>query len=146
MTRLAHSDIAMWQPIFAGNSEAISALVEKLVKSINQLKDKQFSSEAVLSLMSAGALGAAKVPGKHGGISRNYGSLSVVIPDRAGELARLFNDCSTAKINIEDLRIEHSPGQETGLISLYVKPDDLSTLDNYLSTLGWHVTVLSKGN
>lgn len=146
MTRLAHSDIAMWQPIFAGNSEAISALVEKLIKSINQLKDKQFSSEAVLSLMSAGALGAAKVPGKHGGISRNYGSLSVVIPDRAGELARLFNDCAAAKINIEDLRIEHSPGQETGLISLYVKPDDLSTLDNYLSTLGWHATVLSKGN
>ena len=146
MTRLANSDIAMWQPIFAGNSEMITPLLESIIKSINELKDKEFNSESVLSFMEAGVRGAGKVPGKHGGVPRNYGALSVVIPDEPGQLARLFNHCAEAKINIEDLRIEHSPGQETGLISLFVNPGDLSTLNNHLSTLGWHSTIMPKNH
>lgn len=146
MTRLAASDVAMWQPILEGNQEALIPVLEQVVKSINTLINKKFDKESVLSFMEQGAFGASKVPGKHGGIPRNYGSLSVVIPDQAGALASLFNHCAAAKINIEDLRIEHSPGQETGLISLFVQPDDLSTLNNYLSTLGWHSTILNKGN
>jgi prephenate dehydrogenase len=146
MTRLAASDVAMWQPILEGNQEALIPVLERIVKSINTLINKKFDKESVLSFMEQGASGASKVPGKHGGIPRNYGSLSVVIPDQAGALAKLFNHCAEAKINIEDLRIEHSPGQETGLISLYVQPADLSILNSYLSTLGWHSTILSKGN
>lgn len=146
MTRLAVSDIAMWQPILEGNQAALIPVLEDIVKSINTLINKKFDKESVLSFMEQGAIGARKVPGKHGGIPRNYGSLSVVIPDQAGALARLFKHCAEVEINIEDLRIEHSPGQETGLISLYVQPRDLSTLNNYLSTQGWHSTILNKGN
>ena len=145
MTRLAHSDGAMWAPIFEGNREALLPLLTQIIKSINGLADKNFNQESVLSFMKQGLEGASKVPGKHGGVPRNYGSLSVVISDRAGQLASLFNHCADAKINIEDLRIEHSPGQEQGLISLFVKPGDLSTLNDYLSTLGWHSTITSKG-
>ncbi len=146
MTRLASSDPAMWQPIFEANQNELTLLLSKVNESINQLVNQHFNRDAVLSFMTQGARGAARVPGKHGGVPRNYGTLSVVIPDAPGALARLFNHCADAKINIEDLRIEHSPGQETGLISLSVKPGDLSTLNNYLSTQGWHSTVLNKGN
>lgn len=144
MTRLANSDVDMWAPILESNQEALIPLLDQVIKSINDLKDKNFSRDAVSSFMALGVAGAAKIPGKHGGSPRNYGSLSVVIPDEAGQLAALFNHCAEAKINIEDLRIEHSPGQETGLINLYVNPDDLSTLQGYLSTLGWHCTITSK--
>lgn len=146
MTRLAHSDSSVWLPIVEGNREEILPLLEEINESINKLINNELNRKAVLSFMEAGSVGAAKVPGKHGGIPRNYGSLSVVIPDEPGQLARLFNHCAEAQINIEDIRIEHSPGQETGLISLYVQPVDLSTLNDYLSTRGWHSTVLSKGN
>lgn len=146
MTRLAHSNPVMWGPIVEGNQRELEPLFDEIVKSINVLKDKSFNREATISLMSQGANGAAQVPGKHGGISRNYGAINVVIPDRAGQLAALFNHCADGGINIEDLRIEHSPGQETGLITLYVQPDDLSTLNNHLSILGWDVTILEKGN
>ena len=145
MTRLAHSDGGMWAPIFEGNHEALEPLVEQLVKSINELKNKAFKRDAILSFMAAGIAGASKIPGKHGGNPRNYGSLSVVISDQPGQLAKLFNHCADGKFNIEDLRIEHSPGQETGLISLYVQPGDLSTLNDYLSIRGWHTTIISKG-
>lgn len=146
MSRLAHSEAAMWQPILEGNRNEIIPLLHEVVESINRLIDNNLNKETVLSFMEAGANGASKVPGKHGGIPRNYGSLSVVIPDAPGQLALLFNHCAEAKINIEDLRIEHSPGQETGLISLYVQPGDLSTLNGYLSTRGWQVTILQKGH
>ena len=145
MTRLANSDPKMWQPILEGNRETLTLLLEEIIKSINALKVKSFDLQSVTSFMNQGALGAGRVPGKHGGISRNYGAITVVIPDKAGSLARLFNHCAEAQINIEDLRIEHSPGQLTGLISLYVRPDDLSTLNTYLSTQGWHVTITSNG-
>ena len=145
MTRLAHSDHTMWEPIFEGNAVALEPLVDVLIKSINDLKDKHFSRDVVNSLMRKGETGARLVPGKHGGKPRAYGALSVVIPDRPGQLGLLFNHCSEAQINIEDLRIEHSPGQETGLITLFVNPGDLSTLNSYLSTLGWHVTITEEG-
>lgn len=146
MTRLASSDPTMWQPIFEANQSELLSLLTKINESINKLVNQNFNQDAVLSFMTQGAKGAARVPGKHGGVPRNYGTLSVVIPDAPGALARLFNHCADAKINIEDLRIEHSPGQETGLISLSVKPSDLSTLNDYLSTQGWHSTVIVKSN
>lgn len=145
MTRLAHSEASMWAPILEGNQDEVLPLLDEIVKSINVLKDKKFNRESILALMNRGLEGASLVPGKHGGVPRNYGVLSVVIPDRAGQLAALFNHCADGEINIEDLRIEHSPGQETGLITLYVNPGDLSTLNNHLSILGWNVTELSKG-
>jgi len=145
MTRLAHSDAQMWASIIEGNRRELLPLLDGIIKSINLLKDKNFNLESVLSLMKRGAEGASQVPGKHGGVPRNYGALGVVISDRAGQLAALFNHCAEGEINIEDLRIEHSPGQETGLVTLFVQPGDLSTLNNHLSTLGWHSTILSKG-
>lgn len=145
MTRLAHSDAQMWASIIEGNRSELVPLLDGIIKSINLLKDKNFNQESVLSLMKRGAEGASQVPGKHGGVPRNYGALGVVINDRAGQLAALFNHCADGEINIEDLRIEHSPGQETGLVTLFVQPGDLSTLNNHLSTLGWHSTILSKG-
>ena len=36
--------------------------------------------------------GKAKIPGKHGAKAREYSFLPIVIDDKAGELARIFND------------------------------------------------------
>jgi prephenate dehydrogenase len=145
MTRLAHSEAQMWASILEGNRAELMPLLDGIIKSINRLKDKNFNQESIMSLMKLGAEGAAKVPGKHGGVPRNYGAVGVVISDRAGQLGTLFTHCAEGNINIEDLRIEHSPGQETGLVTLYIKPGDLSTLNNHLSTLGWNCTILSNG-
>jgi prephenate dehydrogenase len=140
MTRLAHSDPDVWISILSANAAALGPHLQRIVKSINLLIDNNFDQQSVLEFMERGRSGVQRIPGKHGGIPRNYSSLNVVIPDRAGQLAALFNHCADVKINIEDLRIEHSPGQETGLITLYVQTGDLSTLEDHLSTLGWQCT------
>jgi prephenate dehydrogenase len=63
----------------------------------------------------------------------------VVLADRPGELARLFADAGDAGVNIEDVRIEHSPGQAVGLVELSVAPAVATRLVEALVALGWVV-------
>ena len=60
------------------------------------------------------------IPGKHGGPSRAETTVFVAVPDHPGELARLLADAGEIGVNIEDLRIDHDPGREYGLVELTV--------------------------
>jgi prephenate dehydrogenase len=62
-----------------------------------------------------------------------------VIVDKPGQLASLFEECSKANVNIEDLSIEHSPGQFTGLITLALSASDAQKLESHLKGAGWNV-------
>jgi len=42
-------------------------------------------------------------------------------------------------VNIEDLSIEHSPGQETGLITLSLSAQDCEKLSEHLISKGFRV-------
>jgi prephenate dehydrogenase len=89
--------------------------------------------------LAKGRDGKAKIPGKHGAKAREYSFLPIVIDDKAGELARIFNECAKVSVNIEDLSIEHSPGQETGLITLALSSADCAKLSEHLEKLGFKV-------
>jgi prephenate dehydrogenase len=65
--------------------------------------------------------------------------LPIVIEDQPGQLAKIFDECSKIKVNIEDLSIEHSPGQQTGLITLALNEIDAGRLSNHLQSAGWNV-------
>ena len=65
--------------------------------------------------------------------------VQVVIPDRPGELARLFDAAGAAGINIEDITIEHSPGLPVGVAELWVRPDESGRLSDVLAASGWPV-------
>jgi prephenate dehydrogenase len=91
------------------------------------------------ALLEAGREGAAKIPGKQGGPAPDYVVVQVVIGDRPGELARLFAAAGLAGINIEDVRIEHSPGLPVGVAELSVRPDAAAPLSAALSASGWPV-------
>jgi prephenate dehydrogenase len=86
-----------------------------------------------------GNAGRARLPGKHGGRSTPYAVVPVVLADRPGELARLVVDVGAAGVNIEDIRIEHSPGQPVGLVELAVAPGAEAGLAVALESLGWVV-------
>jgi prephenate dehydrogenase len=63
----------------------------------------------------------------------------VVIGDRPGELARLFQAAGDAGINIEDVGIEHSPGLPAGVAELAVRPEEAERLVAALGAGGWPV-------
>ena len=63
--------------------------------------------------------------------------MQVVIADRPGELARLFGAAGDAGVNVEDVRIEHSPGHPTGVAEISVRPDQTAVLLDALTAGGW---------
>jgi prephenate dehydrogenase len=138
-TRIAGSDPKLWREIIAANSESIKPLLKNFSQDLTEFMDVIGDERAVEKMISEGQRGRSAIPGKHGGKVREYAYLPIVIEDKPGQLAAIFNECSRANVNIEDLSIEHSPGQETGLITLAISPSDSEKLSDHLSKAGWSV-------
>lgn len=139
MTRIAASDPVLWQEIIASNYAQILPLLVNLQNDLGSLINSINDPEQIGTLISQGNSGRALIPGKHGGKAREYTQLPVVIEDKPGQLAALFEECAQAKVNIEDLTIEHSPGQFTGLITLALSANDADVLQKHLEKSGWNV-------
>lgn len=139
MTRIAAGDTALWTQILAANAgpvaEVIDAVAADLAQAARLLSDGEAAK--VAALLDAGRSGVRRIPGKHGGPGRDFAVVQVVIRDRPGELARLFNVAGAAGVNIEDIRIEHSPGLPVGVAELSVRPAAASALQEALSAGGW---------
>jgi prephenate dehydrogenase len=90
-----------------------------------------------VDVLERGRAGAARIPGKRGGEARAFAVVQVVISDTPGELARLFSVAGEAEVNVEDVRIEHSPGHPTGVIEISVRPDQAATLLAAVTAGGW---------
>ena len=138
-TRIADSDPALWAQILAGNSVALKPLLISLQNDLSQAIDSLDDPGAMAQLISDGQRGRAMIPGKHGGQARNYTYLDIVIDDKPGQLAAIIEACASAKVNIEDLAIEHTPGQQTGLITLAFSPEDSAIVAAHLEKEGWKV-------
>jgi len=138
-TRIAASDPALWKEIIASNASEIRPLLMNLQNDLASLIASLGEPEKVESFIAAGNVGRSLIPGKHGGKARDYSMLPVVIEDKPGQLAALFEECAKAKVNVEDLTIEHSPGQFTGLITLALSANDADVLQKHLAKSGWNV-------
>lgn len=138
-TRIAASDPALWKEIIAANSSAITPLLKSLANDLNSLISNIERESFIAGVITDGQIGRALIPGKHGGKARGYTHLPIVIEDKPGQLAAIFDECAKVSVNIEDLAIEHSPGQETGLITLAVSHADAITLRAHLESEGWDV-------
>ena len=138
-TRIAASSPKLWSEILSSNAEALKPLLMLLQKDLAALIENLDDSKFLISFMEGGNQGRARIPGKHGGASRSYTYLPVVIDDKPGQLAALFEECARASVNVEDLSIEHSPEQFTGLITLALSKDDAVKLFSHLEGNGWKV-------
>jgi len=138
-TRIAASSPALWDEILSSNSSELLPLLINLHSDLGAFIERLGASASVSDLIERGNQGRSKIPGKHGGAAREYALLPVVIEDKPGQLAALFDECASAKVNVEDLTIEHSPGQFTGLITLALSAKDAQTLQAHLTNSGWSV-------
>lgn len=151
VTRIAAGDPALWQEILSANAGAVADVLEEyagdlgaVVSALRAIAEKgsKLAPEAEAALVERlrrGNAGVARIPGKHGAPRAAYAAVPVVIGDAPGELARLFAAAGAAGVNIEDLTIEHSPGQQVGLVTLYVDPDAAPGLSERLVERGWTV-------
>ncbi|CAN2197151.1 TyrA Prephenate dehydrogenase [Candidatus Nanopelagicaceae bacterium] len=136
-TRIAASNSGLWREIIVANQEALTPLLAKIIEDLEELQKSLNKAEAVEEFIKSGNRGRSMIPGKHGGVARNYTFLPVVIEDKPGQLAALFDECASAGVNVEDLSIEHSPEQYTGLITLALSQSDAEKLYEHLLQRGW---------
>lgn len=150
VTRIAASDPMMWSAILAANAGAVlphaEALLESMSEVVGALRTAAVAGPGAPGVMKEfagviedGRQGVARIPGKHGGAPRRYAEVMVFIPDKPGELGRLFAEVGVAGINIEDLRLEHAAGAKLGVATLSVLPARASALTRHLEELGWRV-------
>ena len=141
--RIAGSDPKLWGEILASNEAALLPLLISLQSDLSDLISAANGPAKWESLVAAGKAGKSAIPGKHGGKFREYSYLPIVIDDRPGQLGSLFNACAKADVNIEDLALEHSPGQLTAVITLAIAPEDIERLSEFLTKDGWNVHSIS---
>jgi prephenate dehydrogenase len=147
VTRVAASGPGMWLQILSANAGPAAAVLRAVATDLAGVADALASLAAgdegaikdVADLLRRGGDGVHRIPGKHGGPTREFAAVQVVIPDRPGELARLFRVAEEAGINIEDVSIEHSPGLPVGVAELWVRPDVVGGLSGVLAAGGWPV-------
>jgi prephenate dehydrogenase len=150
VTRIAAGDSALWTQILTANAgpvaEVVAAVADDLAAAASLLArlpagtpPTAAGAAGVTSLLDRGQAGTGRIPGKHGGKPRNFTVVQVVLADRPGELARLFNAAGAAGVNIEDIRLEHSPGLPVGVAELSVRPDQAGQLLDAMEAGGWPV-------
>jgi len=150
VTRIAAGDTALWTQILSANAgpvaEVVGAVAEDLAAVARLLARLPQATQgagaevaAVTGLLDRGRAGAGRIPGKHGGQPRNFTVVQVVIADQPGELSRLFAAAGVAGVNIEDIRLEHSPGLPVGVAELSVRPDQAGRLLDAMEAGGWPV-------
>lgn len=151
VTRIAAGDTALWTQIFTANARPVAEVVAAVAAdlaaaaaALTALSALPASADVpgardVPDLLDRGRAGAARIPGKHGGEPPSFTVVQVLIADQPGELARLFNAARAAGVNIEDVRIEHSPGLPVGVAELSVGPDQSAALLDAMEAGGWPV-------
>lgn len=141
MVRIASSDPDLWSEIFFANKGNLIKALDDFHRALDRIKSAISTEDkrTLVSIFEEGATRRSQVSGKHGAIARKYVELLIVIDDRPGQLSRLFQECADVNANIEDLSIEHSPGQPTGLISLSFSSEDAERVMLHLRQRSWKV-------
>jgi prephenate dehydrogenase len=147
VVRIAGSDAGLWTEILTANAvpagEILREVAEQLTVAADVLAElaggHEDSAKRLTALLETGREGVSRIPGKRGGPAPDYAVVQVVLGDQPGELARLFAAAGGAGVNIEDVRIEHSPGLPVGVLELFVRPEAAGELSTALAAGGWPV-------
>lgn len=141
-SRLADSGPELWAQIIAANADEVAAALRRVLDPLNQVLTalEQPPSQveaAVRQLLADGRSGRRLLAGKHGAPAVRWATVTVVVPDEPGALARLLADAAAAEVNVEDIRVDHAPGHPVGLVELDVAPGRQDALRESLTTAGW---------
>jgi prephenate dehydrogenase len=144
-TRIAASDPKLWIQILAANATQVAPVLKAFERDVHAIVDalenidEPGSLAKVSRALESGNQGVERIPGKHGTKQTTYAQVVVMIADKPGELGRLFNEVGDIGVNIEELKLEHSPSAPVGLVELYVLPSIEQKLIADLEARGWKI-------
>jgi prephenate dehydrogenase len=143
-TRIAASAPELWVQILGANSapvvDVLDALAADLASVAAALRDVEVpgARRAVADTIRRGNDGVERLPGKHGQ-NRRFETIVVMVDDRPGQLGRLFGELGELGVNVEDLRLEHSPGAQFGLAEISIVPSVVRAATEGLEARGWKI-------
>ena len=143
-SRIAASNPELWVQILGANAVAVVDVLREYRADLDQAISvldaprEPGARRALAELLAGGNAGVARIPGKHGQ-DRRFSQIIVMINDKPGELARLLTEIGHIGVNLEDLRIEHSPGVQIGLAEIAVLPEAEAGLVADLEARGWRI-------
>ncbi|WP_344461513.1 prephenate dehydrogenase [Kitasatospora kazusensis] len=151
VTRIAGGDPRLWGDILEANADAVADVLGELsedltvmVAALRGLATDNADERAqgmvlVADLLDRGLKGRDRIPGKHGAAKPVCVPVRVLIGDQPGELARLLAGAAELGVNVEDMNIDHSPGNVSGLVELMVAPSAAVPTVQWLQERGWTV-------
>jgi prephenate dehydrogenase len=143
-TRIASSAPELWVQILASNAvpvvDVLDAFAADLARVTDALRgpDAPGARRTIADTIAAGNSGVARLPGKHGQ-DRRYETIVVMIDDTPGQLGKLLTELGDIGVNMEDLRLEHSPGAQIGLAEIAVLPEVQQRAIDDLEARGWRI-------
>lgn len=138
VTRIAGSDTGLWLEILQGNAGKVKALLENVRGDLDSLiAGLDTDVNAIAAVLRRGREGTRLIPGRHGDKDVEMATVFVQIPDRPGELSRLWAHTGESGINIEDIRIDHELGRPVGLVEVAVAAHNAEALVEALTDRGW---------
>ena len=140
-TRIAASDPVLWKELLRTNAANVAPLVRAVAADLERLADALDGADeaAVEDLLRRGNAGRELVPVKRGERDRDFVSVSVSVPDQPGQLAGVLVTAAQAGVNVEDVRVEHLPGNPRGIIELLVHRSATDAAQRALRAAGWDV-------
>ena len=145
VTRIAASDPTLWVQILGANADKVVEILHGVREDINRLIGTLENPTApgarldLAQLISEGNAGQSRIPGKHGGPPQAYSWLTVLVDDTPGQIAKLLTEIGEIGVNLEDLRLDHSSGQNVGMVEISVLPNKHELLIEALNDRGWRV-------
>ncbi|WP_409048451.1 prephenate dehydrogenase [Microbacterium sp. HA-8] len=143
-TRIAASAPELWVQILGANAAPVVDILDLLSTDLAQVADAlrapdaAGSRRAVADTIRRGNEGVERLPGKHGQ-NRRFEQIVVMVDDTPGQLGRLFGELGELEVNVEDLRLEHSPGAQFGLAEISVAPAAVARAVTGLEERGWRI-------
>lgn len=146
-TRVAGANPAIWNDIFATNSESIAAAIDSVVERLRDASAliRAGDREALSTWHGAAAEDRRRLLEAElaGGPLRE---LRVVVPNRPGAVAELALALSEAGVNIEDMALYPAQDMTSGAVSLWVSgPEQAGRAIELVRELGHTVTELGDG-
>ncbi|MBQ9916610.1 MAG: prephenate dehydrogenase [Microbacterium sp.] len=143
-TRIAASAPELWVQILGANAAPVVEVLEQFAADLGDVAaalrdpDAPGARRTVADTIRRGNEGVERLPGKHGQ-NRRFDTFVVMVDDTSGQLGRLFGELGDLDVNVEDLRLEHSPGAPFGLAEISVVPDAVRRAVDGLQQRGWRI-------
>ncbi|MGI9098124.1 MAG: prephenate dehydrogenase/arogenate dehydrogenase family protein [Solirubrobacteraceae bacterium] len=138
-TRVAGSNPALWAQIYAANSSALGTQIDDLVRRLGEVRTLLQASGGDLAawqdaaaqqrraLLEVGLAGG-------GGVMRE---IRAAVPNKPGVVAQIALALGRAGINISDMSLAPEVDNRTGVIALWVCPDDADRAIGLVVGLGY---------